>query len=49
MSFLGPVTKLSGRLVRPHDIEVSTTPEDAKGKAGKIVRLLRVGFEVRFT
>ena len=49
MSFLGPVTKLSGRLVRPHDIEVYTTPEDAQGKAGKIVRLLRVGFEVRLT
>jgi len=49
MSFLGPVTKLNGRLVRPHDIEVYTTPEDALGKAGKIVRLLRVGFEVRLT
>jgi sulfate transport system ATP-binding protein len=49
MSFLGPVTKLSGRLVRPHDIEVATTPEDAQGKSGKIVRLLRVGFEVRLT
>ena len=26
MSFLGPVTTLGGRLVRPHDIEVFTTP-----------------------
>ena len=43
MSFLGPVTKLSGRLVRPHDIEVYTTPEDSQAQAGKIVRLLRVG------
>ena len=43
MSFLGPVTKLNGRLVRPHDIDVHTTPEDAQGKPGKIVRLLRVG------
>ena len=49
MSFLGPVTKLNGRLVRPHDIDVHTTPEDSQGKAGKIVRLLRVGFEVRLT
>src|SRR4051812_44713399 len=49
MSFLGPVTKLNGRLVRPHDIDVHTTPEDSLGKAGKIVRLLRVGFEVRLT
>jgi sulfate transport system ATP-binding protein len=49
MSFLGPVTKLNGRLVRPHDIDVHTTPEDSLGKPGKIVRLLRVGFEVRLT
>jgi sulfate transport system ATP-binding protein len=49
MSFLGPVTKLNGRLVRPHDIEVFTTPEDSLGKGGRIKRLLRVGFEVRLT
>ncbi len=49
MGFLGPVTKFKGRLVRPHDIEVYTTPEDSQGKAGRIVRLLRVGFEVRLT
>ena len=35
MSFLGPVTKLNGRLVRPHDIDVHTTPEDSQGKAGQ--------------
>src|SRR4029450_11706778 len=40
MSFLGPVTKLNGRLVRPHDIDVHTTPEDAQGKPGKSTRLL---------
>jgi sulfate transport system ATP-binding protein len=49
MSFLGPVTSLNGRLVRPHDIDLSTTNEDPLGKPGKIVRLLRVGFEVRLT
>src|SRR4051794_10703244 len=49
MSFLGPVTRLNGRLVRPHDIDVHTTPEDSQGKPGRIVRLLRVGFEVRLT
>jgi sulfate transport system ATP-binding protein len=49
MSFLGPVTRLNDKLVRPHDIEVYTTPEDPEGKAGRIVRLLRVGFEVRLT
>ena len=27
MGFLGPVTRLDGRLVRPHDIEVFATPE----------------------
>src|SRR6187397_2986932 len=32
MSFLGPVTSLNGHLVRPHDIDVHTTPEDSQGK-----------------
>ena len=46
MSFLGPVTTLGGRLVRPHDIEVSlhAVPEAA---AATVARLQRVGFEVR--
>ena len=39
MSFLGPVTRLGGRLVRPHDIEVLTDPRStgavpADGHAG---------------
>ena len=46
MSFLGPVTTLSGRLVRPHDIEVFTAPTD-ESVAGRVTRLQRVGFEVR--
>jgi sulfate transport system ATP-binding protein len=46
MSFLGPVTTMSGRLVRPHDIEVFTAPtEDAL--PAHVTRLQRVGFEVR--
>jgi sulfate transport system ATP-binding protein len=46
MSFLGPVTTLAGKLVRPHDIEVVTVPfPDAH--AGRIARASRVGFEVR--
>jgi sulfate transport system ATP-binding protein len=49
MSFLGPVTTLDGKLVRPHDIDVHTRPEDGTGKKGRISRLLRVGFEVRLT
>jgi sulfate transport system ATP-binding protein len=46
MSFLGPVTTLSDRLVRPHDIEVFTSPV-ADALPAKVVRLQRVGFEVR--
>jgi sulfate transport system ATP-binding protein len=46
MSFLGPVTTLEGRLVRPHDIEVFTTKVDNAVPA-EITRLQRVGFEVR--
>jgi sulfate transport system ATP-binding protein len=46
MSFLGPVTRLGDRLVRPHDIEVLDT--DAVGAVpGEVLRLVRVGFEVR--
>ena len=46
MSFLGPVTGFDGRLVRPHDIEVGTRPS-ADTRAGTVLRLQRVGFEVR--
>ena len=46
MSFLGPVTTLSGRLVRPHDIEVTTTPADGAVEV-RLNRLQRVGYEVR--
>ena len=46
MSFLGPVTVLDGKLVRPHDIEVVAVPfPDAY--AGRVLRFNRVGFEVR--
>ena len=47
MEFLGPVTRLQGRLVRPHDIEVFTHSRIAGASPARIVRLLRVGFEVR--
>ena len=46
MSFLGPVTTLGGRMVRPHDIEIFTAPRP-DAVAGKVARLQRVGFEVR--
>jgi sulfate transport system ATP-binding protein len=46
MSFLGPVTLLDGKLVRPHDIEVVTVPFP-NARSGRIMRSSRVGFEVR--
>jgi sulfate/thiosulfate transport system ATP-binding protein len=47
MSFLGEVTRLNGHLVRPHDVDISTTPVLAGAAQGTISRVLRVGFEVR--
>jgi sulfate transport system ATP-binding protein len=49
MSFLGPVTTLDGHLIRPHDIDVYTAGEVAGATPGQVVRMLRVGFEVRLT
>jgi sulfate transport system ATP-binding protein len=46
MEFLGPVTRLGGRLVRPHDIEVCDR-EVTGGLPAKVTRLQRIGFEVR--
>ncbi|MFD1825632.1 MULTISPECIES: sulfate/molybdate ABC transporter ATP-binding protein [Mumia] len=46
LSFLGPVTTLGDRLVRPHDIEVTTSPvPDAV--PGTVTRWTRIGYEVR--
>jgi sulfate transport system ATP-binding protein len=49
MGFLGEVTQLAGLTLRPHDIDVSTTPLLAGATPGTVTRLLRVGFEVRVT
>ena len=49
MSFLGPVTHLDGALIRPHDIDVFTSGEVLEAVTGEVVRVLRVGFEVRLT
>jgi sulfate/thiosulfate transport system ATP-binding protein len=49
MRFLGETTDLGGQTVRPHDIEVSTTPGTLGATAGTVTRILRVGFEVRVT
>ncbi|MDT4943211.1 MAG: sulfate/thiosulfate transport system ATP-binding protein [Pseudonocardiales bacterium] len=46
MSFIGPVTSLGGKLVRPHDIEIFTS-ETPGAIPAQVVRLQRVGFEVR--
>jgi len=46
MGFLGPVTRLGGELVRPHDIEVF--PEAVPGAVPAVVeRVISLGFEVR--
>ncbi|HEY6746875.1 MAG TPA: sulfate ABC transporter ATP-binding protein [Mycobacteriales bacterium] len=46
MGFLGPVTRLEGQLVRPHDIDVFTEPTDGAVQS-TVTRLQRIGFEVR--
>ena len=51
MRFLGPVTQLGNRLVRPHDLRLhplgSVDAATSGGVAGRITRVTRVGFEVR--
>ena len=46
MSFLGPVTRLGGDLVRPHDLELFINPEPGT-VAATVERVVRLGFEVR--
>lgn len=46
MSFLGPVTRLGGRLVRPHDLELFTEVRPETTPA-RVQRVTRLGFEVR--
>lgn len=46
MSFIGPVSKLDGRLVRPHDVSVSLTPQSEAIEA-MVLRVIHLGFEVR--
>jgi sulfate transport system ATP-binding protein len=46
MSFLGPVTRLNGRLVRPHDLELVASAVPGAVEAS-IARVVRLGFEVR--
>jgi sulfate transport system ATP-binding protein len=46
MSFLGPISQLDGKLVRPHDVTVSLEPgpDTLEARVGRVVHL---GFEVR--
>jgi sulfate transport system ATP-binding protein len=46
MSFVGPVTRLHGALVRPHDLEITEEPDEAATEA-RLARLVHLGFEVR--
>ncbi len=46
MGFLGPVTRLGGEAVRPHDIEVAAAHVDG-GTLAVVERVIRVGAEVR--
>jgi sulfate transport system ATP-binding protein len=45
-SFLGPVSRLGDRLVRPHDIAISVDPVD-DGHEAMVSRVIHLGFEVR--
>ncbi len=46
MGFLGPITRLQDRIVRPHDIDVFATHAPGAVEA-TVTRLQRIGFEVR--
>jgi sulfate transport system ATP-binding protein len=46
MGFLGPVARLGGTLVRPHDLRVNQEPLDGAIEA-QVARVVHLGFEVR--
>jgi sulfate transport system ATP-binding protein len=46
MGFLGPVSQIDGRLVRPHDVTISAAPSDGAIEA-MVTRVVHLGFEVR--
>ena len=47
MRFLGPVTTLGGRLVRPHDLHLHAGPAGRDDATGTVTRITRIGFEMR--
>jgi sulfate/thiosulfate transport system ATP-binding protein len=46
MSFVGPVNRLGGAFIRPHDVELLLEPNGAMQEA-MVERLVHLGFEVR--
>jgi sulfate transport system ATP-binding protein len=46
MGFLGPVSTVEGKLVRPHDVTISLVPTDGAIEA-MVSRVVHLGFEVR--
>jgi sulfate/thiosulfate transport system ATP-binding protein len=46
MGFIGPVSEVNQRLVRPHDIDLLPAPADG-AERGTIERVVLLGFEVR--
>jgi sulfate transport system ATP-binding protein len=46
MGFVGPVSKLGDRLVRPHDVTIALEPGDSRIEA-MVKRVVHHGFEVR--
>jgi sulfate/thiosulfate transport system ATP-binding protein len=46
MGFVGPVTRVGRRLLRPHELDVLTTPADGAFEA-MVERVAHLGFEVR--
>jgi sulfate/thiosulfate transport system ATP-binding protein len=46
MSFVGPVNRVGGAYVRPHDLEITLTPNGTTREA-MVVRLVHLGFDVR--
>jgi sulfate transport system ATP-binding protein len=46
MGFLGPVSRIDDRLVRPHDVTLSLAPADGAIEA-MVTRVVHLGFEVR--
>jgi sulfate/thiosulfate transport system ATP-binding protein len=46
MGFVGPVSELSGRWIRPHDVDIVREPAGSAAEA-MIDRIVHLGFEVR--